>query len=97
MGTIDTKQAKQSEQTTKNEALLYALLLNERQASFYIGIEPTTLKISRVNGTLLGRQAPEYVRFGRTIRYKRDVLDKWVKECGETVTPTPKKKGAVAA
>lgn len=73
---------------TKNDALLYALLLNERQASLYLGLEPTTLKTSRAKGTLLGKPAPAWLKFGRTVRYKRDTLEDWAKHYGKVISPS---------
>lgn len=81
----DKKEAAQSE---KNAALLVALLLNEKQASLYLGLEPTTLKTSRAKGTLLGKPAPAWLKFGRTVRYKRDTLEAWAEQYGKVISPS---------
>ncbi len=44
---------------------------------------PTTARIARITGTLLGRPAPKFVKRGRAVRYRlADVLG-WLEE-GET-------------
>lgn len=52
------------------------------QAARFIGCAPSTLKISRVTGTLLGRRAPAYRKLGRKVVYDRDVLQAWLEQFG---------------
>lgn len=88
MQTRNTQTEKRSGQSAKNEALLYALLLGEKQASLYLGLEPATLKTSRSTGTLMGSPAPAWLKFGRTVRYKRETLEAWAKQYGEVFSPS---------
>ncbi len=93
MRTTTSQANGKSAQSAANEALLYALLLKEKEAAFLLGVDPITLKISRIKETLLGHPAPEYLRFGRTIRYRRESLESWVAKHGQVVQPAPKKAG----
>jgi hypothetical protein len=51
-------------------------------ASKFIGCAPSTLKISRVTGKLLGHPAPEYIKFSKKVVYDRDVLRVWIDQVG---------------
>lgn len=48
---------------------------------------PATARKSRVTGVLLGRPAPEFVRHGRSIRYRLSALLEWL-ENGQEFTST---------
>jgi len=52
------------------------------QAAAFIGCAPSTLKISRVTGTLLGSKAPPYRKLGRKVVYDRDALQAWLEQFG---------------
>jgi len=47
-------------------------------AASFIGCAPSTLKISRVTGSLLGHPAPQYLKIGRKVIYDKVVLDTWL-------------------
>jgi len=49
-------------------------LLNSEQASKYLGVQTTTLKQSRHTGILFGKEAPRYLKMGRSTRYKLSSL-----------------------
>ena len=52
---------------------------NEVEASIYIGMSRSFLRQGRSDGDRPGRTpSPPYVRIGRTIRYRRVDLDKWL-------------------
>jgi hypothetical protein len=57
-------------------------LLSTSEAAPEIGCASSTLKISRVTGKLLGRDAPEYIKFSKKVVYDRDVLRAWVDQVG---------------
>jgi hypothetical protein len=43
---------------------------------YLIPVQPTTGRKSRTTGLLLGRQAPHFIKRGRSVRYRlKDVLD----------------------
>ena len=44
-------------------------LLNSEQASKYLGVQTNTLKQSRHTGILFGKDAPRYLKMGRSTRY----------------------------
>tara|TARA_R110000823_G_C15945020_1_gene500847 strand:- start:3331 stop:3594 length:264 start_codon:yes stop_codon:yes gene_type:complete len=52
--------------------------LTERQAAYYLGFSPITIRQSRWTGTLAGLPAPAYVSFGRSVRYTLKALEAWV-------------------
>lgn len=56
-------------------------MMNEAQASVYLGLSRSTLRQSRMNGIRKHRfPPPPYVRLGRTIRYIRSDLDDWIQK-----------------
>lgn len=57
--------------------------LVERQAADYLGYRPSTLRQSRWSGTLAGAPAPQYIRIGRSIRYRVEDLDRWLEKHAE--------------
>lgn len=57
-------------------------LLNTDDAANYLGVASTTLRRSRWSGTLCGVIAPRFIKLGtKTVRYERDVLNKWLADC----------------
>lgn len=51
-----------------------------RDAAAFLGCAPTTLKISRINGVLFGREAPKYRKLGRRVVYDRTELAAWLEQ-----------------
>jgi predicted DNA-binding transcriptional regulator AlpA len=52
---------------------------NTRQAAAYIGISQSWLRQRRMTGTLRGqRPAPPFVRLGRSVRYSKADLERWL-------------------
>lgn len=51
--------------------------LPEADAARLIGVSAATLKNSRTRGTLLGHEAPLWVRMGSAVRYRRRDLLEW--------------------
>ncbi|MYL23977.1 hypothetical protein GLV89_09300 [Halomonas alkaliantarctica] len=43
-----------------------------------INAAPPTARKSRVTGILLGRPAPDYVKHGRTVRYRLSTILSWI-------------------
>lgn len=56
--------------------------LDTYYAAEYIGCAPSTLKISRVTGRLLGHPAPKYIKYARKVVYDQDALKSWVENFG---------------
>lgn len=56
-----------------------ARVLNETQAAKYLALSRSTLAHSRMNGPRRGHvPPPPYVKVGRSVRYLRDDLDRWL-------------------
>ena len=54
-------------------------LIGEAECAEYIGMSRAFLRQSRMNGNREGRTpAPPWVQIGRTIRYDREDLDRWI-------------------
>lgn len=64
----------------RNVSLLDGGLLTEKQAAELIGFSRGALRASRVTGKLGGLQAPPWLKIGRSIRYRRTMLDAWLSE-----------------
>jgi len=47
-------------------------------AAFELGFGSSTIRVSRVTGTLAGVPAPTYRKVGRKVVYDRIVLKKWM-------------------
>ena len=60
--------------------------LTEREAADYLGFRPATLRQSRWSGTLAGTNAPNYITFGRNVRYEPTELDRWAKRLAGEVS-----------
>ena len=54
-------------------------LLTEAEAATYLGVSRSYLRAARCYGDKPGRaESPPFVRLGRTIRYPRETLDRWI-------------------
>ncbi len=53
-------------------------LLDEQEASVFLGAKPATLRKSRCTNTLFGLLPPAHLKLGRTIRYKYSDLMNWI-------------------
>lgn len=53
--------------------------LTEREAAVYIGMSRSFLRQDRMNGIREKRTpGPNFIKIGRTIRYLKEELDKWL-------------------
>lgn len=53
--------------------------LSERNAAKYIGMSRSFLAQSRMTGKRATRTpAPDFIKIGRTVRYLKDDLDRWL-------------------
>ena len=58
---------------------MYQRALNEREAASYIGMSRSFLAQSRMDGRRDNRTpAPPFVKIGRSVRYLREDLDRWL-------------------
>lgn len=64
------------------------LLLTTNETASLLGCAPQTLKISRHTGILFGVNTPSFLKMGRSVRYKRETLDVWLKQFEEQSTTT---------
>jgi hypothetical protein len=56
-------------------------LLTESQTAKYLSVSRQFLRKSRMNGNRKGHApAPPFIRFGRSIRYSIDDLQRWIEE-----------------
>lgn len=62
--------------------------LPDEPAARILGTTSATLRKSRVTGELWGCPAPQFVKFGRTVRYRADDLERWLQENGKVCTST---------
>lgn len=63
----------------KNSLIETSEVLNEAEATKYIGMSRSYLRQARMNGHLSGRtKGPAFIRFGRTIRYHITDLNYWL-------------------
>ncbi len=54
-------------------------ILTEKEAAIYIGMSRSFLSQDRMNGYREGRtKGPDFMKIGRSVRYRRDVLDAWL-------------------
>lgn len=61
------------------EISMHIKLLNETQASEYLGLSISTLRQGRMHGWRENRiQCPRHVKSGRSVRYKIEDLDAWI-------------------
>jgi len=54
--------------------------LDTNHSATFIGCAPTSLKLSRVTGTLGGVAAPMYRKIGRKVVYDLTVLVEWLEQ-----------------
>lgn len=59
-----------SQQNTKK-------LLTSPEAASLLGVGARTLDNSRTSGILLGQKAPQFIKYGRFVRYEQLELAKW--------------------
>jgi predicted DNA-binding transcriptional regulator AlpA len=52
--------------------------LTESEAAVYLGLSRSTLRQARMSGSRARIPPPPFVRLGRTIRYLKDDLDRWL-------------------
>ena len=53
-------------------------VVDTHQCSTLLGFAASTIRISRVTGTLAGFSAPAYRKIGRKVVYDRVVIDEWL-------------------
>jgi len=54
-------------------------VLTEKEAAKYIRMSRSFLSQDRMNGYRVGRTpGPHFIKFGRTIRYRKQDLDDWL-------------------
>ena len=53
-------------------------VIDTHQCSALLGFAASTIRISRVTGTLAGFSAPAYRKIGRKVVYDRVVIDEWL-------------------
>jgi len=54
--------------------------LDTFEAAEIIGVVEYTLRRSRQDGRLLGREGPEYLKMGRKVIYELDTINKWLEQ-----------------
>ncbi len=54
--------------------------LSNSEAAIFIGCSPSTMKISRVTGRLLGKAAPSYRKLGKKVAYDLTILQEWLEQ-----------------
>jgi predicted DNA-binding transcriptional regulator AlpA len=52
-------------------------LLPDAIAANLLGTSQNNLKISRCTGKLFGVDAPQFLKIGRTVRYRKSSIDAW--------------------
>ncbi|WP_067515076.1 helix-turn-helix transcriptional regulator [Endozoicomonas ascidiicola] len=65
------------------KAPIESINYSTREAAMYIGFCKSSLDKSRVSGELFGQKPPPFLKMGRSIRYRVEDLNAWVK-CQET-------------
>lgn len=64
-----------------------ARAFTEVEASQYIGMSRSFLRQSRMEGNRTGRTpAPPFIKIGRSIRYLKDDLDKWLESFRKNIS-----------
>lgn len=58
-------------------------LLTTPEAADYLGLSFRTLNNSRYTGLLAGVKAPPYRKLGKSVRYDKNALDKWLAQFKE--------------
>ena len=56
-------------------------VINEKEASMYIGMSISFLRQARMEGSREGRTpGPPFIKIGKSVRYLTNDLDKWLRE-----------------
>ncbi len=50
------------------------------ETAHYLGVCKSDVDQSRVTGELRGHPAPSFIKFGRSVRYRVEDLEKWLRE-----------------
>lgn len=53
-------------------------LFSSKEAAAYLGYSNPSMVQSRVTGVLSGIPAPEHIKIGKTVKYKKESLDSWI-------------------
>lgn len=77
-------------------------LLDETEAARYIGMSAAFLQASRIQPSATGKPrtpGPPFMKLGRTVRYSREDLDRWLTEqrVARTARPVKRRRRARAA
>ena len=62
----------------KRESENIQAVMTTGEAAHYLGMSKSALDKARITGELFGTKPPEFVRFGRAIRYVKNELDDWL-------------------
>ncbi|MFQ3249629.1 MAG: putative DNA-binding transcriptional regulator AlpA [Glaciecola sp.] len=49
-----------------------------KEVAEFLNVAPQSLRISRLNGKLLGTTAPKHIKVGRTVFYKKKDIQAWL-------------------
>lgn len=80
---------------TRNENYHSEEVLMEMDAAEYLGLSRSTLRQSRMNGVRERHvSSPPYVKIGRSIRYLKSDLNKWLEEHKHVPNRVPARGGA---
>ncbi len=56
--------------------------LTEKEAALYVGMSVAFLRKDRSEGKLGNRRSgPRFLKIGKSVRYLKDDLDKWLDKC----------------
>lgn len=60
---------------------LESQLMSNKEAAHYLGVTEQMLRLSRHKKELFkGVQAPQYLKLGTAVRYRKDELDRWLNQ-----------------
>ena len=68
-------------------------VVDTHECSALLGFAASTIRISRVTGTLAGFSAPAYRKIGRKVVYDRIVLDQWLDQFANQPNTATRKVG----
>ena len=71
---------KTTNQRTLNHSNYRSPHCDTHGAAYELGFGSSTMRVSRVTGTLAGVPAPTYRKVGRKVVYDRIVLEKWMEQ-----------------
>lgn len=54
--------------------------MSAREAADYMGMSKSALDKSRITGELFGMTPPEFIRYGRAVRYPVESLNIWLEQ-----------------